>query len=138
LVEQLPRHAAAHAAFVHHTRGEHTACCSTHSLAEIYATLTALPLARRILPDAALRLIEANFSTRLTILALDASDYTHALRRVSTLGLASGIIYDALHLRAAENSGCERLYTYNLAHFNRLKAPGILVESPVLTNAESE
>ncbi|MBC8012121.1 MAG: PIN domain-containing protein [Burkholderiales bacterium] len=130
VIEQLPRHPAAHAAFVHHTNGENTACCSTHALAEAYATLTALPLARRISSDAALRLIETNFIPRLTVLPLDAADYAHSLRRVSALGLSSGIIYDALHLRAAETAGCERLLTYNLAHFTRLQSQHVLITIP--------
>lgn len=130
VVEQLPRHTAAHAAFVHYTTCEHSGCCSTHALAEAYATLTALPLARRISPDAALRLIEANFTSRLTILRLNTADYAHALKRVSSLGLPSGIIYDALHLRAAETSGCERLFTYNLAHFTRLQPQSLLINQP--------
>ncbi len=130
MVEQLPRHAATHAAFVQHTTGQHTACCSTHALAETYATLTALPLSRRISPDAARRLIEANIIPRLTILPLDAADYAHALQHVSALGLSSGIIYDALHLRAAETAGCERLFTYNTAHFTRLQPHGLLITQP--------
>lgn len=130
VVDQLPRHAAAHAAVIQFTTEDHIACCTTHVLAETYATLTALPLPRRITADAALRLIEANFVSRLTILPLSPADYTHALQHVARLGLTSGIIYDALHLRAAETSGCERLYTYNTAHFNRLQPQGLLITQP--------
>ena len=42
----------------------------------------------------------------------------------------SGVVYDALHLIAAERAGCQRIYTYNLAHFNRLKPLGITVTAP--------
>ena len=130
VVDQLPRHATAHAALVQFTSADHIACCTTHVLAETYATLTALPLPRRITADAALRLIEANFASRLTVLPLNTSDYTHSLQRVAQLGLTSGIIYDALHLHAAETSGCERLYTYNTAHFNRLQPRGLMIAQP--------
>jgi predicted nucleic acid-binding protein len=130
VVAQLPRHAAAFASFCHYTGSEHQAACTTHTLAEIYATLTALPLPRRIQPAEALKLIEANFSARLRVVDLAARDYEDALRRVSGLGLASGVIYDALHLIAAERIGCERLYTYNLAHFNRLQSISVQIAPP--------
>jgi predicted nucleic acid-binding protein len=130
VVDQLPRHGPSLAAFTEYTSGDHTACCSTHALAETYATLTALPLPRRIRPDEALRLIETNFLPRLTILDLVAADYVLALQRVSACGLTSGVIYDALHLGAAEKAACERLYTYNLAHFTRLRPQSVLITSP--------
>jgi predicted nucleic acid-binding protein len=130
VVDSLPRHATALETFLRYTTGRHTAYCSTHALAEAYATLTALPVTRRITPDTALRLIETNFTSRLTVVPLAVDAYGAVLRRVTTLGLASGIIYDALHLHAAENAGCTRLYTYHPAHFLRLQPSGILISQP--------
>lgn len=130
VVDQLPRHAQALACFVHYTSGEHRGFCTTHALAEAFATLTALPLPRRISPADARRLIEANFTTRLTLLPLGATDYTRALERVANLGLTSGIIYDALHLLAAEGNACQRLCTYNLAHFTRLQSATVTLAPP--------
>jgi predicted nucleic acid-binding protein len=130
VVDQLPRHGPALATFKRYTTDHHSALCSTHALAETYATLTALPLPRRILPDEALRLIETNFIPRLVIVALTTEDYTQALRRVAGLGLSSGILYDALHLASAEKSDCQRLYTYNTTNFNRLNPDRVMVTSP--------
>lgn len=130
VVDQLPHHESAFAAFVQYSTPPHQACCTTHALAEAYATLTALPLPRRLQPLEAQQLIKANFVARLTILPLPPKAYASALDRVTRLGLASGIIYDALHLGAAETARCDRLLTYNLAHFHRLQPAGVRIESP--------
>jgi predicted nucleic acid-binding protein len=123
VTEQLGNHAAAHARFVSETGGATRPCCSTHTLAECYATLTALPLPQRISGPEAARLIEANFQTRLEIIDLSQDDYAKAMRLCADLGRVSGQIYDALHLSAALKSKCTHLYTYNLKHFQELSVP---------------
>jgi predicted nucleic acid-binding protein len=110
IVDQLPNHAAA--------------------LAECYATLTALPLPRRIQPAEATRLIEENFLVHLEVIPWSVADYKAALTRVTTLGMRSGAIYDALHVRCAERAGCDRIITYNVTDFERLVAPGIEATTP--------
>jgi predicted nucleic acid-binding protein len=104
--------------------------CTTHALAEAYATLTAMPLVPRISPADAARLIRENFSRDLTVLPLSAGDYATAVERVAALGLASGVIYDALHLVAAERHTCKRMYTYNLADFSRLRSDSVEIMAP--------
>jgi predicted nucleic acid-binding protein len=133
VVDQLENHPAALASyrrFAQPRRGQSQAACSTHALAECYATLTALPLARRIQPAEATRLIEDNFLNDLEVVPLSAADYKSALARVAATGLRSGVVYDALHVRCAERSGCERIITYNIADFERLVPPGIEVVTP--------
>jgi predicted nucleic acid-binding protein len=99
-------------------------------IAESYAALTALPLARRIQPAEAARLIEENFLEHLEAIPLSTADYKAAIARVAALGLRSGAIYDALHVRCAERAGCDRILTYNTADFARLAPPGIEVVTP--------
>lgn len=133
IVDQLPNHATALACyrrFAQPRRGGTKAVCSTHALAEVYATLTALPLSRRIQPAEATRLIEENFLAHLDAMPLSAADYKAALTRVTTLGMRSGAIYDALHVRCAERAGCDRIITYNVADFERLAPTGIEVTTP--------
>ena len=48
---------------------------------------------------------------------------------ISSIGLVSGVIYDALHLACAESSECKRLYTYNLVHFNRLGPQNVQISA---------
>lgn len=133
VVDQLPNHEAALACFRRFAvsgRAGRDAICSTHALAECYATLTALPLARRIQPGEAARLVEESFLRHLEVVPLSVADYKAALARVVGLGLRSGTIYDALHAQCAERQGCGRIITYNAADFERLKPPGIEITTP--------
>jgi predicted nucleic acid-binding protein len=132
IVDQLPNHAAALACYrrLAQPRRGPKAVCSTHVLAECYATLTALPLPRRIQPAEATRLIEENFLVHLDVVPLSAADYKVVLTRVTTLGMRSGAIYDALHVRCAERAGCDRIITYNVTDFERLAPLGVEVTPP--------
>jgi predicted nucleic acid-binding protein len=128
-VEQLPHHEAALACLASACR-DHEAVTSTHTLAETYATLTALPLPRRIQPGEARLIVTESVQKKLTILPLAARLYERALARVADRGLASGVIYDALHLQCAEGAGCRRLHTYNLRDFQRLDPQNIALLAP--------
>lgn len=128
--DQLANHPSAFARLVAAMRDKNAlAHTSAHVLAECYATLTALPLRRRISGPEALNLVETNFVRRLKIIALTESDTLKALRRSARLGRISGQIYDALHLTAAEKSGCRTLCTYNVLHFQSLN-PAVTVTAP--------
>ena len=130
VVDQLANHEATFDALVGYTGGEHAGYCSTHALAECYATLTALPLRRRILPAEARQLVEESILRRLTAVPLTQDDYIAAVRRVSHGGFASGVVYDALHVCCAERIPVDRILTSNLADFERLRPAGIVVASP--------
>ena len=129
VTDQLSNHPAALECYSRHLEKGKQAFTSAHALAESYATLTALPLRRRISGPEAMRLIEANFLKHLKIIPLNQNDYVKALRLVANLGRVSGQIYDALHVVAAMKAGCGRIYTYNSRHFLGLE-PSILVEAP--------
>ena len=130
VVDQLANHEAALDALLSYTAGEHAGYCSMHALAECYATVTALPLRRRVLPVEARRLVEESLLERLTAVPLTEADYVEAVRRVSHGGLASGVVYDALHVCCAERVPVDRIFTYNLADFERLRPAGIVVAGP--------
>ena len=66
LVDQLGNHRAAFQALHRCTDGDDRGYCSTHALAECYATLTALPLPRRVLPEEARALVEESICGRLS------------------------------------------------------------------------
>ena len=110
--------------------GENACCCSTHALAEVYATLTALPLKRRISPDEARRLVEDTVLDRLEVIPLSSADYRTVLRQVADRGLGSGAIYDALHAHCVRKEGVDQILTYNLSDFERFDLDGILVAAP--------
>lgn len=95
------------------------AFCASHTLAEVYATLTALPTQPRISPAAALRTVDV-VSERLRPVTLDHADYLAALSTAAEAQIAGGTIYDALIAACARKVGAEVFYTWNLKHFRRL------------------
>ncbi len=130
LVDQLSNHPVCFSAFLTYTSENHTGCCSTHALAECYSVLTALPLRRRISPEEASRLVNESVVRHLSVIELDLEDYRNAVKAAADRGLASGIVYDALHLAAARKASCDRILTYNINHFAALGATDITVASP--------
>ena len=85
VVDQLAQHERAFSCFAGLIKEGQEGVCSAHVLAECYATLTALPLARRVQPEEARTLIETNFVERLTVLPLGVDDYRDAVRRVAAV-----------------------------------------------------
>lgn len=122
LVEGLPEHERAATEIRRAVNGEYDACVAVHALAELYGVLTTLPLSPRITPEQAHRLVRHNVSSYMDVIALDGSDYDAVLERLTALGLSGGIVYDALHLRAAEKAGADRLLTFNRRDFLRFAA----------------
>lgn len=97
---------------------------SCHSLAELYASLTRLPVSPRITPDRASKIIHDIVAAAIDIVPLSPEDYTSTIQRVSGMGLSGGIIYDALIACAAEKAGVERLVTFNASHFRQVWPEG--------------
>ena len=92
---------------------------AAHSLAEMYSVLTRLPVKPRISPAVARRLVRENAEQPATVIALKTRDYGVVLQRIADRGLAGGLVYDALIVRAAEKAGADRLLTLNVEHFRR-------------------
>jgi predicted nucleic acid-binding protein len=118
---------AAESSHRHHDRAfrclEHatrpTAYCGVHTLAEVYATLTRLPVRPPLRPEQCLVFIE-ELTERLTVVSLTAAEYLTTIRRAADAGLAGGIIYDALLLACARKCGADVIYTFNTDHFTRI------------------
>ena len=93
---------------------------SQHSVAEVYAILTAAPLTPPIHPGEALRILEENLLPHLQIVALTPKDYREVIRELAATDWRSGKVYDALHLRCARKQPIDRLYTFNVRDFRAL------------------
>ena len=89
-----------------------------HTLAELYAVLTASPQFR-VSPVGAAQTVEA-LAVRLRVIQLEPVMYVRATQRLAGLGVSGGAIYDALIAEAALNAGAEGLVTLNAKHFVRL------------------
>ena len=89
-----------------------------HTLAELYAVLTASPQFR--LPPASAAAVVTQLAASLNVVTLEAELYLKTMQRVSALGLGGGAIYDALIAEAALKVKATQLVTLNAKHFIRL------------------
>ena len=97
---------------------------ASHTLAELYAVLTALPVSPRISPGAAWRLIREDVITPAKVASISPSDYGAVIRRVADLGLFGGIIYDAIITKAAQKTQVDRILTLNPDDLTRVWPEG--------------
>ncbi len=100
-------------------KGEISGVLATHSLAEIYSTLTRIPLPDRLSPDVAWEAIERN----LPFFEIDTRTETEvvaALAGLSARNIGGGQVYDALIAAVARKAEVDILLTFNAAHFRRV------------------
>lgn len=95
------------------------AACSLHTLAELFAVLTALPVKPPISPEHAMLFVD-EIRARITPVSLDSQDYYQTLRAAADRGLSGGRIYDALLLRCARKCNAQAIYTWNVRHFEAI------------------
>jgi predicted nucleic acid-binding protein len=96
--------------------GKKQSACSMHTLAEVYATMTALPV-RPTLPPEQVMLFVQELRDRLTIVSLDEREFRD-----------DPVVRHELHQRSCRrlNSGCaakvkgQSIYTWNLKHFQTI------------------
>lgn len=120
-----PHHALAWPALRRVAAGRDRGFMSAHSIAEVYAALTRLPVQPRIHPAEAARILTANILPHFEIVPIAKQDYLEALSTVAGAGWSGAKIYDALLLRCAAKSAAERIYTFNLADFRQLAPEGL-------------
>ena len=99
---------------------------SIHSIAELFAALTRLPVQPRIHPTEAVRIISTNVLPHFEVISIGKRQYLDALKVVSDGGWAGAKIYDVLILGCAEKSNAERIYTFNIGDFRQLASADLL------------
>ncbi|MBI4586652.1 MAG: PIN domain-containing protein [Planctomycetes bacterium] len=119
LVESHPMHPRALPWLQRAKAKEFELAVSSHTLVELYAVLSALPVQPRIAPGTAWRMIHENLESVAEIVSLSAKDYSRTIKRLADSGLTGGLVYDALIAAAAKKSSAGRLVTLNLADFRR-------------------
>lgn len=106
------------------------AIAALHASAETWRTLLANPMEKylvqrgggRITNDEA-RVLVLDLFDYIRFLPSNAEQYRQAIERCSGRGYRSSVIYDALHLSAAENCGADAVVTLNAGDFERLTEP---------------
>lgn len=93
--------------------------CGVHSLAEVYAVMTALPVKPMIPAEQALLFVE-EVRDRLTLISLSAEEYFDTIHEASLRNFTGGRLYDALLLACAAKSKAQVIYTWNLKHYQSL------------------
>ncbi len=120
LVQPHPMHGRALPWLKKAKAGEFDMAIAGHTLAELYAVLTTLPVSPRIMPAMALRLIHESVEPFTSVSALSPLDYLAVVRHVSEHNLSGGVIYDALILKSALKFKADRLITFNVSDFKRI------------------
>lgn len=93
---------------------------AAHSVAEVYAILTRLPVRPRISPQLAQQSIERHVRSFFTVVSLSDVDYFTVIEHLSNQGIIGGATYDALILCAALKENVDQIVTLNVKDFRRL------------------
>ena len=93
--------------------------CGIHTLAEVFAVMTALRVKPLIPPEQGL-LFVGEIRQRLALVSLDSEEYFATIRNAAAQGITGGRVYDALLLGCAAKSKAQTIYTWNLKHFQLL------------------
>ena len=93
---------------------------SGHGLSEVYAVLTRTPFTPPVYPVEAWKLLSENILPYFQIVILTPKMYVETIQECASKGWIGGKICDALHLRSARKATCDRIYTFNVRHFQQL------------------
>jgi predicted nucleic acid-binding protein len=93
--------------------------CALHTLAEVYACMTALPVKDIIPPDQVLLFVQ-EVRDRCTVVTLNEDEYCDTIQLAAERGFTSGRVYDAVLLRCAAKVKAGVIYTWNVKHFKAI------------------
>jgi predicted nucleic acid-binding protein len=108
-----PHYAQAWPALLRVAAGQDKGFMGQHSIAELFAALTRLPVHPSINPVEAARIVTDKFCRILSV-SLGKEDYVEELNTISNGGWNGAKICDALQLRCAASCAAERVYSFNL------------------------
>ncbi|CUU10960.1 Predicted nucleic acid-binding protein, contains PIN domain [Armatimonadetes bacterium GBS] len=129
LVESHPRHEWCFSWLARLHRGEIEGVVCSHSLLELYAVLTRLPIRPPLSAEQAWRLIEHNLLGKVVVAGLSVEDYWEFLSWLAERQIAGGRVYDALIALSGQRVQVEAIATLNPRHFEGLVA-GVRILTP--------
>jgi predicted nucleic acid-binding protein len=98
---------------------------SGHSLTEVYSVLTRTPFKPPLYPSEAWQILEEMILPHMELVILTSKEYREVVRHCAVNGWAGGRIHDAMHLRCAEKTRCDRIYTFNVRDFRTFAPSGM-------------
>lgn len=107
--------------------GKDEGVIAAHSLAEVYSSLTRMPVPFRHSPELALLSIEENILKHFKISALSGDEYAALVREAALARVQGGMMYDALIVKCAIKENVSRIFTFNVKHFQAV-APSRLLK----------
>ena len=120
-----PHYGQARPALLRVAAGQDKGFTSLHSIAELFAVLTRLPVQPRIHAFEAARIVTDNILPHFEVVSLVKEDYLDALNTMVSGGWTGAKIYDALLLSCAARCAVERIYTFNIGDFKQLAPAGL-------------
>jgi predicted nucleic acid-binding protein len=126
-VARHPHNAAALTILEEMVSRKHRGCTSAHSLTEFYAILTKTSFKPPLYPSEAWQIIESMILSHMDLVTLTPMEYQEVVRQCVAGGWVGGRIDDAVHLRCAQRTGCDRIYTFNVKDL-RAMAPAHLTD----------
>jgi predicted nucleic acid-binding protein len=120
-----PHYAQARPALLRVAAGQDKGFMGLHSIAEVFAALTRLPVQPRIHPVEAVRIVTENILPHFEVVSLGKEDYLEALNAMASGGWVGAKMYDVLLLCCAARCAVERIYTFNLGDFKQLAPAGL-------------
>jgi predicted nucleic acid-binding protein len=120
MVESHPHHALALPWLQRVQQKSEVGVLAAHTLAELYAVLTRLPVHPRIPPSVAVQLIRTNVLTICKVVALSGDDYITLLDHLANVGIMGGAVYDAVLLHTAQKANVDQIVTLNESDFRRV------------------
>ncbi len=117
MVEAHPNHDRALMWLKRARQDDISAYIAAHTLAELYAVLTRLPVQPRISSATALQLIQENVVSVFEIIASDGDEYKTLLVHLAQQGITGGATYDALIAHTAYRIRVDHLITFNERDF---------------------
>ena len=120
MIEAHPEHVRALPWLQRIKQSKDSGLVSAHSIAELYAILTTLPMKPRISPVIAYDLIRRNVIELCEVATLSTADYSELTKHLSQEGIIGGVTYDAVILYAAIKGQADRIVTLNENDFRRI------------------
>jgi predicted nucleic acid-binding protein len=119
-VEDHPHHNQAFAALLLAQSGKMKNYISGHGLSEAYSVLTRTPFRPTVYPAEAWKILQESVLPYFQLVTITPQMYIETIRDCADKGWIGGRVHDALHLRCAREADCQRIYTFNVRHFQQL------------------